>query len=232
MTGAGGITITTAVHHLSAGGTPPVDTPRGPAREAARDELTDPRYHEHDPNLLERGLDHLWKWIGDLLDSAAGSGPGGKVGLVVLTLVVIGLSAALWWRLGTPQRVVRTRRGLLVGSARTAADHRAAAAAHASAHRWTEACQERMRAIVRALEDRAVLDPQPGRTADEAAVEAGSLMPAHADRLLSCAHLFDDITYGGRAADEHAYLALCALETDLESARPLLTVGTVGEEPR
>ncbi|MCX5412156.1 DUF4129 domain-containing protein [Streptomyces sp. NBC_00059] len=224
MTGAGGTTL--AARLIGAGEDIPVDIPRVPAREAAEDELSDPMYHEHDPNLLERGLDRFWDWVGDLMNGAAGAAPGGPLGLVVIILAVIGLGAALWWRLGTPQRTVHSAETLFGGTALSAAGHRDAAAAHAEAHRWTEAVQERMRALVRSLEDRAVLDPRPGRTADEAAAEAGRLLPAHADRLRAAARVFDDVTYGGRTADENAYLSLCTLDQDLEAAKPLLTAGT------
>ncbi|MFH8754875.1 DUF4129 domain-containing protein [Streptomyces atroolivaceus] len=203
----------------------PVDTPRVPAREAAQDELSDPMYHEHDPNLLERGLDRFWEWVGDLFAGAAGAAPGGPLGLVVLVLAVVGLSAALWWRLGTPQSPARSPKTLFGSTDLSADGHRTAAAAHADARRWTEAVQERMRALVRSLEDRAVLDPRPGRTADEAAAEAGRLLPAHSDRLRAAARVFDDVTYGGRTADEAAYRALCTLDLDIEAAKPLLTTG-------
>ncbi|MEU8703954.1 DUF4129 domain-containing protein [Streptomyces sp. NPDC048565] len=218
MTGAGGTTA--AVRLIRAGGDIPVDTSRVPAREAARDELSDPMYHEHDPNLLERGLDRFWDWVGDLFAGAAGAAPGGPLGLVVLVLVIVGLGAALWWRLGTPRGTAHLAETLFGDTARSAADHRATAAAHAEGRRWTEAVQERMRALVRSLEDRAVLGPRPGRTADEAAAEAGQLMPAHADRLRAAARVFDEVTYGGRAADESAYLTLRTLDLDLEATKP------------
>ncbi|MFH9619212.1 DUF4129 domain-containing protein [Streptomyces pratensis] len=224
MTGPGG--TSTAVRLIRADVDIPVDTPRVPAREAAQDELSDPMYHEHDPNLLERGLDHFWDWIGDLFAGAAGAAPGGPLGLVVLVLAVVGLVAALWWRLGTPRRAAPNPEALFGSTTRSAADHRTAAAAHAEANRWTEAVQERMRALVRSLEDRAVLDPRPGRTADEAAAEAGRLMSAHADRLRAAARAFDDVTYGGRTADAAAYRTLCALDLDIEAAKPLLTTDT------
>lgn len=225
MTGAGG---TTAARRLiRAGDDIPVDVSRVPAREAAENELSDPKYHEHDPNLLQRGLDRFWEWIGDLFDGAAGSAPGGPLGLLVLVLVVLGLGAALWWRLGTPQRTLRAAETLFGATVRSADAHRAAAETHADAHRWTEAVQERMRAVVRSLEDRAVLDPRPGRTADEAATEAGRLLPAHATRLRTAARTFDDVTYGGRTADEATYLSLCTLDLDLEAAKPLLTTGKI-----
>ncbi|MGW1847211.1 DUF4129 domain-containing protein [Streptomyces sp. NPDC001966] len=226
MSGAGG---TTAVRLLiRASGDIPVDTPRGPAREAAKHELSKPMYHENDPNLLQRGLDRLWDWIGDLLDTASGAAPGGPAGLVVLVLIVVGLVAALWWRLGTPRRTVRSADALFDDSPRSAAEHRKAAEAHAAAQRWNEAVQERMRAIVRSLEERALLDPRPGRTADEAAAEAGRPLPAHATRLHAAAREFDDVTYGGRTADEQTYLVLRSLDLDLETAKPLLTATAQG----
>ncbi|MEU6018998.1 DUF4129 domain-containing protein [Streptomyces sp. NPDC047515] len=226
MSGAGG--ATTARLLLRASGGVPVDTSRVPAREAAKHELSKPMYHENDPNLLQRGLDRLWGWIGDLLSTASGAAPGGPLGLVVLVLVVIGLVAALWWRLGTPHRTVRSADAFFDDSPRSAAEHRTAAEAHAAAHRWNPAVQERTRAIVRALEERALLDPRPGRTADEAAAEAGRPLPAHATRLHAAARAFDDVTYGGRTADRQAYLDLRALDLDLETAKPLLTSAAQG----
>ncbi|WP_329037915.1 DUF4129 domain-containing protein [Streptomyces sp. NBC_00178] len=226
MNGPGG---TSAAEHVTGtGGGIPVDTSRVPAREAAQDELSDPMYHEHDPNLLERGINRFWDWISGLLDGAAGAAPGGPAGLVVIALAVVALGAALWWRLGTPQGAARTPDALFDGTVRSAAGHRSAAAAHADAERWTEAVQERMRALVRALEDRAVLDTRPGRTADEAAVDAGGLLPAYAVPLRDAARVFDDITYGGRTADEAAYLSLCTLDRDIGTAKPLPMATTAG----
>jgi hypothetical protein len=80
-----------------------------------------------------------------------------------------------------------------------------------------------MRAIVRSLEERALLDTRPGRTADEAAAEAGRTLPAHSDRLRAAARDFDDVTYGGRTATEQAYHRFAALDRDLESTKPQLS---------
>ncbi|MHC5909110.1 DUF4129 domain-containing protein, partial [Streptomyces sp. S6] len=84
--------------------TPPLTTPRDPAREAARRELSKRLYHENDPNLLQRALDAFWKWLGGLFDTAAGATPGGTLGLVAVVLVVLAAVGALWWRLGSPRR--------------------------------------------------------------------------------------------------------------------------------
>ncbi len=221
MSGAGG--FITARVLSGASGTPPVDIGRDRAREAARRELSDPAYHQHDPSLLQRALDKFWDWVGSLFDSASGATPGGPLGLIVLAVFVICLVAALWWRLGTPQRAISSGGTVFDDRPRSAAEHRAAAEAHANAFRWNAAVQERMRAIVRALEERALLDPRPGRTADEAAAEAGRPLPGHAVRLRAAARAFDDVTYGGRTADEATYIRLRDLDRDLDAAKPALS---------
>lgn len=121
-----------------------------------------------------------------------------------------------------PRRRPVTAPALFDDRPRSAAEHRAAAEAHAAQGHWNQAVQERMRAVVRALEERALLDPRPGRTADEAAAEAGRALPAHTDRLRTAARDFDDVTYGGRTASEDTYRGLAALDGDLERAKPAL----------
>lgn len=207
----------------------PVRVPRVPAREAAERELADPRYHQNDPNLLQRALDWLWDRIGDLFEAAAGATPGGWTGLLAIVLVVLLLAVALRLRLGALRRTPTSGSGALFGDRpRTAAEHRAAAERHAADSRWTEAVQERMRAIVLALEERTLLTPGPGRTADEAASEAGRVLPAHAERLRAAARTFDDVTYGGRPGTAQEYAALSTLDTDLRHSKPQLSAAPQG----
>ncbi|MEU6814707.1 DUF4129 domain-containing protein [Streptomyces sp. NPDC046860] len=210
------------------GDEPPVTVPRDPAREAARRELAKRMYHENDPGLLQRALDAFWEWLGRLLARAASATPGGSLGLLVVVLCVIAVLAALWWRLGTPRRTPAPAAPLFDEVPRTAAAHRSAAEAHAAQGHWTQAVQERMRAIVRSLEERALLDLRPGRTADEAAAEAGRALPGQADGLRAAARLFDDVTYGGRTADQQAYRRVALLDDALERARPAEPSGIAG----
>ncbi|AXE26598.1 hypothetical protein C0216_26975 [Streptomyces globosus] len=209
----------------AAGETPPVTTPRGPAREAAERELSDPAYHQNDPGLLRRALDAFWEWLGDLFDRAGAAAPGGTAGLAAAAALAVLAAAALWWRLGTPRRTSAGAAALFADGPRSAADHRTAAEAHAAAARWNEAVQERMRAVVRSLEERALLDPRPGRTADEAAAAAAPALPGHADALRAAARTFDDVAYGGRTADAAAYGRLRDLDLALAETRPRLTGG-------
>ncbi|MEU6578779.1 DUF4129 domain-containing protein [Streptomyces sp. NPDC046805] len=209
---------------------PPVTIPRGPAREAARRELSKRMYHENDPGLLRRALNAFWDWLDKLLGAAAAT-PGGTLGLLVVGLAVIAVLAALWWRLGTPQRQPASAPALFDERHRSAAEHRAAAEAHAAQGHWNQAVQERMRALVRALEERALLDVRPGRTADEAAAEAGRTLPSHTARLRDAAREFDDVTYGGRRASEQAYHRIAELDRDLERTKPVLADNTPNTAP-
>ncbi|MEV7525526.1 DUF4129 domain-containing protein [Streptomyces sp. NPDC091371] len=203
--------------------TPPVTTPHDPAREAAERELSKPIYHQNDPGLLDRALRKFFEWLDDVLGSASGATPGGTFGLLAIVLLAALAIAALWWRLGSPRRTATSTHTLFDDGIRSAADHRTAAEAHAAAGRWTEAVQERMRAVVRSLEERTLLDPRPGRTADEAAAEASVSLPEHSTDLRSAARTFDDITYGGRTADADTYARMRALDTTLTRTKPLLT---------
>ncbi|MCX4908235.1 DUF4129 domain-containing protein [Streptomyces sp. NBC_00878] len=217
----------TAVRTLSRGeGEPPVTIPRDPAREAARRELSKRMYHENDPSLLERALNAFWEWVDKLFNAASSATPGGALGLLVVILAAVALIGALWWRLGSPRRGPTSAAPLFDDRPRSAAEHRAAAEAHAAQGHWNQAVQERMRAVVRSLEQRALLDPRPGRTADEAAAEAGHTLPAHADRLRAAARDFDDVTYGGRTATSETYDRLSQLDRDLERTKPVLASST------
>jgi hypothetical protein len=88
-----------------------------------------------------------------------------------------------------------------------------------------------MRAIVRSLEERALLDIRPGRTADEAAAEAARALPTRADRLNTAARDFDDVTYGGRRASRQSYQRIAELDRDLERTKPQLASSTHSAAP-
>lgn len=128
---------------------------------------------------------------------------------------------------GRPGRTAARAAGTLFDAGvRSAADHRAAAESLAGEGRWSEAVQERMRAVFRSLEERTLLDPRPGRTADEAAAEAAATLPSHAAALRAAARTFDDVTYGGHPADAGMYATLTTLDQALSQTKPLLTGST------
>ncbi|MBP0454285.1 DUF4129 domain-containing protein [Kitasatospora sp. RG8] len=212
-----------------AAGGAPVTTPRDPARDAVRDELLKADYHRHDPSLQQRVYDWFMDRIDDALNAIAGDGTTGTTGLILFLVVAVVIAAALWWRLGAPRRAARTTPDVFgTAGPRSAAQYRADAERHAAAGQWAEAVREQMRAVVRGLEERTLLDTRPGRTADEAATEAGRMLPGHAADLTAAARTFDDIAYGERTADQAAYQLLRDLDQALERARPALAAAPGG----
>jgi hypothetical protein len=172
----------------------PVEPDRLEARRWALDELSRREYQDAKPGLIERALAGLR----DRLDQLSlGGAPSLRVGLTIAALVVAAVVAYAVHRAGGLGRTARRRTvQMLPDTITTAADHRAAADQHAAAGEWDDAVRERFRAIARELEERAVLSPQPGRTAFELATGAGRELPTLASDLLAGARLFEDVTYG------------------------------------
>jgi hypothetical protein len=168
------------------------------AREWLEQELADPAYAQARPGLLRRA----WEALQDALSQA--EGPVSPLLLLVLVAVVVGVLALVLWRTGPLRAGARTGTAgageIGLEEHVTAAGYRERADAAAAAGDWRTAVLDRFRALVRGLEERTVLDPRPGRTADEAAREAGVLLPEVADALGAAARVFDDVAYGDRAA--------------------------------
>jgi hypothetical protein len=197
---------------------PPLDVGRDEAQSAARDELSRRIYHADDPPLLYRLLDKVWGWLGDALGRAAEASPGGALGLVLLIIAAVVLLVVLRWRVGPMGRAAQ-RRALFSDEPLDADGHRRLAEQQAADGDYAEAVRERLRAIVRELEQRGILEPRPGRTADEAAADAAAVVPELADDLRRVARIFDDIWYGGRTATPDHYADTRAVDDHVRAVR-------------
>ncbi|MFC0862769.1 DUF4129 domain-containing protein [Sphaerimonospora cavernae] len=203
---------------------PPVDIGRDQARQEAEGKLLRSGYEQESP------VDWLWRkfdeFLGDLLDAGTNSA-GGVMSLIVIVVILVVLAALLLWALRRMARGGRTGEGAVFDQAElTAAEHRAAAGRHAADGNWRAAVQERLRAIARDLEERAIVSPLPGRTAMELAETAGTALPSHAAALRQAARVFDDIAYGDVPGTRQAYLTLTALDDSLRKARISLDAAT------
>jgi hypothetical protein len=197
---------------------------RDEAHELARRELDKPIYHRDRPSWLERVLDRVGDWLRDLMDRSAeptahGNG-GGWISLVVIALLVAVVIGLVMWLMRDRLNIRSRRRPLLEETPSTARGHRENAEDHAAAGQWAEAIRERLRAIARDLEERAVLGPRPGRTADELAAEAGGTLPDLADDLRTGVRIFDDVWYGGRPGTQEGYIRLRDLDERVRTAKP------------
>ena len=197
----------------------PLEPDRDRARAEAAVELARPEYRASEPGLVQRVI----TWVLDQLSSLSlPSGPGGAVGTALLVVLVVAAVALLLRAAGRPEaRGGRGRGGDVFGAARrTAQDHRRAADEAAGRGDLRTAALERFRAIVREVEERGLLDEQPGRTATEAARAAGTALPGLAAELSSAAGLFDAVRYGDRPVSDRDDAGLRDLDAAVRSGRP------------
>jgi Domain of unknown function (DUF4129) len=173
---------------------------RGAAQAAARAELTKRGYHRNDPSLVERALVWFLKKLGRLLDASVNHAPGHGIGLLLIVAIMAGVVVLIVARVGGLRRSPRIDTAIFGVEETTADDHRRRAVQYADGTEWALAVREWLRAIARELEQRGLLDPRPGRTADELCHEAGTQLPAVAGDLAAATSAFDAVWYGGRPA--------------------------------
>ncbi len=190
------------------------------AQRLARDELSKAVYHPHKP-FTQWVLDAIGNLLNRLFNTGNSSLPGGWWALVALTALLVVVVAVILARVGPVARARRRGPGLLSGAAAlTARERREQAERLAAGGDYSAAILEYLRAIAAGLEERGLLAPFPGRTADELAADAGRLLPAHARDLASAARLFDDVCYGGRRGTPEGYERLRDLDRVIWGAAP------------
>ncbi|TNC23169.1 DUF4129 domain-containing protein [Amycolatopsis alkalitolerans] len=198
----------------------PVTIDRDSAQHAAQAELSNPQYHAAEPGVLDRVLNWLGQRLSDLFEAASTAVPGGPLGLLVLLAVLVLVVVVVRLRVGKLARNARVPAAVFEERVRSAQDYRQAADQAFANGDFGSAVRDRFRAIVRGLEEHGVLDVRSGRTADEAARDAGARLPGSAAELAAAARLFDDVHYGDRPAAPEDYRRLSALDEQVQRERP------------
>ena len=197
---------------------PSIDIDRDAAHQAAQIELSKPAYAKGS------AAQQFAEWVNELLYrllDKTSSIPGGWFTITVL-LILLAIAAVV--AVHVARRTMRTNRGgdymLFEAAQLTAAQHRATAESYAAQGDWAAAIRHRLRAVARHLEETGVLDPAPGRTANELARDAGAALPHLGDELSQAAMAFNDVTYGEQPGTEAAYRMIVALDDRLRSRSP------------
>lgn len=192
----------------------PIDIGRDAAQELAKRELLNPVYAEAKPPWWQRATSWIWEQLGDLFLAAWG-GFNALVIVIVIGAVIALLALAIISRTGGLQRRHSVSGQMFDDHSTPAADHRLRAESAARSGDWGEAVREGFRALVRQLEERGAIDPLPGRTATEAARDAGAVFSAHRSELRVAAQLFDEVAYGDRPGTSETYAHITNLDRTL-----------------
>jgi Domain of unknown function (DUF4129) len=197
---------------------PSIDIDRDAAHQAAQSELDKPIYGRSSAGQ------QLSEWLNDLiyrLLQKVSTMPGGWITGTVLFIL---LAVAVVVVVHIARRTMRTDRGgdyELFGAAQlTAAQHRATAESYAAEGNWAAAIRHRLRAVARQLEETGILEPAPGRTANELAGDAGAALPHLSGELSEAANAFNDVTYGERPGTPAAYRMVADLDDHLRYRSP------------
>jgi Domain of unknown function (DUF4129) len=214
------------IHLPAALGDAPITLTREQAAELAREELADPAYHAAQEPLPLRVAGWLVDQVQQVVDRLGAATPGGWYGLLGLVVVAVAVLAVVRWRIGPVQRSARSVALFdSVEPVASAAEHRNRAEVAAAGGDLATAVRERLRAVVRDLQQRDVVDDGPGRTADETAAAAGVRLPTVAADLRDGARRFDEVWYGDRPATRQDYDALVRLDEAVATARPTAVPG-------
>ncbi|BBZ50632.1 DUF4129 domain-containing protein [Mycobacterium heidelbergense] len=205
---------------------PSIDIDRDAAHQAAQSELSKPIYSKG--SAAQQFADWVNEQLDWLLEKTA-SIPGGWLTATVLFIL---LAIAVVVAVHVARRTMRTRRGgdhlLFEATQLTAAQHRATAESYAAQGDWASAIRHRLRAVARQLEETVVLEPAPGRTANELASAAGATLPHLGGELAQAATAFNDVTYGERPGTRAAYQMIADLDDHLRS-RSLAVAPAAGQ---
>jgi hypothetical protein len=220
-TGAGPacLVITARAAQWTAPAVPGGGVTRPQGQRLARAELSKTMYH-HGFSLPE-WIDHE---INELLNGATGT--LGRAGLVVLAaLLAVVIVVVMAWIGPVARSRARGHIPLLAAGQLGASDHRQQAERMAADGDYSAAIIETVRAVAVELEERGILPPRVGRTADEFADEASRPLPAHAASLMAAVRLFDDVRYGQRAGTAAGYQQVRDLDAAIQAARPVTAAG-------
>lgn len=176
---------------------PPVDPDE--ARGRIRDELAKSEYDDS-PGFVEWLLGVIESWLTDVVDGIDGSSAAqAGIGVALLALLVTVVVLVLR-RTGMIRRspALSVAPELDAQPVLSAAQLREAARTAVGEDRTDDATVLALRALVRDLQDRTLLDVIVGMTAQEAALAAARAFPELRSRLLLGAEAFDTAAYSYR----------------------------------
>lgn len=207
----------------------PVTVNSDEARQLAIHELSKPEYHR--PNLAPSPSPSPSTAIPSPPPTHTDSSNHAlTIALIVVAIIVLVIALVLFLRwLGRPRKTKKRKSDKDKQSAAASAPdeiltgaalHRRNAEHAADAANWAEAIRERFRAVIATLDERGLLPERADRTADEAARDAGVILPAHVATLAAAARAFDEVEYGEYVGTPNAYAVISNVDELVRTEQP------------
>lgn len=193
----------------------PVQPDRDTAQRWAEDELAKAEY-DFSPGLFERLAAWFAEHFGDLQETAFSTGHFVLLALIIAVVVGFALFVA-------PKVFARRKRAaeqaVFDDDGMTLEEYLALAEAALAAQKWDDAYIALFQALVRGLEQRLIIDQQPGRTAQEVSRDGSARIPDLGHDLAQAATTFDAVRYGDQRCGELDIQAIQRLRSQVEVAR-------------
>ena len=204
-----------------------VDLPPDDARGRIRRELLKPEYDDS-PGFVQWVLGAIERWLTTMLDGISGSSPAHWVVAVIVGLALLTAAVLVLRRSGMLRRSAElsVASDLDADPVQTAQLRRRASDA-ASGERWDDAVVLAMRALVRDLDERTLVDVVAGMTAHEAAAAAREYFPELSSPLQKIADDFDTAAYSRSSVGAKSARDAVKLAEYLAQTSPTLTDDSV-----
>jgi hypothetical protein len=204
----------------------PAPIGRDQAQQLARQELSKAIYHKP-VSIPQAIIKAIESFLQRLFDTAGQATPGGWWTLIALAALAVIVGTAIVVRIGPVARSARRKDSLRRAGSRplTASQYRDLAEASAAQGDYSTAILERLRAIATSMEERGILSPDAGRTADELAAQTAARFPAHRTELGAATRLFDQIRYGDGTGTAAGYERVRDLDDALAHRSTLAAAG-------
>ena len=205
-----------------------VDLPPDDARGRIRRELLKPEYDDS-PGFVQWVLGAIERWLTTMLDGISGSSPAHWVVAVIVGLALLTAAVLVLRRSGMLRRSAElsVASDLDADPVQTAAQLRRRASDAASGERWDDAVVLAMRALVRDLDERTLVDVVAGMTAHEAAAAAREYFPELSSPLQKIADDFDTAAYSRSSVGAKSARDAVKLAEYLAQTSPTLTDDSV-----
>lgn len=205
-------------------GPPPVDPDE--ARSRIREELAKSEYDDSE-GFVAWLLRVIEEWLVSLVDGIDGSSATQAGLAIALALVLLAAVVLVLRRTGLIRRgaTLTVEAGLDAEPVLSAGELREAARAAITSQRFDDATVLALRALVRDLEVRTLLDVTAGMTAHEAASAASRPFPDLTGRLQLGADAFDTAAYSHRSATSKHAEDLLRLTEYIAESTPDLSAG-------